>query len=53
MLITSVDPISYSLFSPQYKATDFVVPGPGKVEMIYTPTNGVPVKYVVHEFEGE
>ncbi|KAJ3592577.1 hypothetical protein NHX12_007704 [Muraenolepis orangiensis] len=27
----------------QYKATDFVVPGPGKVEMTYTPTNGTPV----------
>jgi len=38
---------------PQYKATDFVVPGPGKVEMTYTPTNGEPVKYVIHEFEGK
>uniref|UniRef100_A0AAQ5YLX5 Isocitrate dehydrogenase [NADP] n=1 Tax=Amphiprion ocellaris TaxID=80972 RepID=A0AAQ5YLX5_AMPOC len=36
----------------QYKATDFVVPGPGKVEMIYTPTSGEQVKFVVHEFEG-
>uniref|UniRef100_A0A7N8Y469 Isocitrate dehydrogenase [NADP] n=1 Tax=Mastacembelus armatus TaxID=205130 RepID=A0A7N8Y469_9TELE len=36
----------------QYKATDFVVPGPGKVEMTYTPTNGEPVKFVVHEFKG-
>uniref|UniRef100_A0A669D406 Isocitrate dehydrogenase [NADP] n=1 Tax=Oreochromis niloticus TaxID=8128 RepID=A0A669D406_ORENI len=36
----------------QYKATDFVVPGPGKVEMTYTPANGEPVKYLVHEFEG-
>ncbi|CAG5865394.1 unnamed protein product [Menidia menidia] len=35
-----------------YKATDFVVPGPGRVEMIYTPKNGEPVKYVVHDFEG-
>ncbi|RMX45465.1 hypothetical protein pdam_00023242 [Pocillopora damicornis] len=35
----------------QYKATDFVVPGKGKVEMIYTPADGgEPVKYVVHEF---
>ncbi|KAI4796378.1 hypothetical protein KUCAC02_027801 [Chaenocephalus aceratus] len=37
---------------PQYKATDFVVPGPGKVEMTYTPKDGEPVKYVIHEFEG-
>uniref|UniRef100_A0A665VQ16 Isocitrate dehydrogenase [NADP] n=2 Tax=Echeneis naucrates TaxID=173247 RepID=A0A665VQ16_ECHNA len=36
----------------QYKATDFVVPGPGKVEMTYTPASGEPVKFVVHEFEG-
>ncbi|XP_068428710.1 isocitrate dehydrogenase [NADP] cytoplasmic [Clinocottus analis] len=36
----------------QYKATDFVVPGPGKVEMTYTPANGEPVKYVIHEFKG-
>uniref|UniRef100_A0A8C6MH31 Isocitrate dehydrogenase [NADP] n=1 Tax=Nothobranchius furzeri TaxID=105023 RepID=A0A8C6MH31_NOTFU len=36
----------------QYLATDFVVPGPGTVEMVYTPTNGEPVKYVVHKFEG-
>ncbi|XP_019723253.1 isocitrate dehydrogenase [NADP] cytoplasmic [Hippocampus comes] len=36
----------------QYKATDFVVPGPGKVEMIYTPVSGEQVKFVVHNFEG-
>ncbi|KAF0026958.1 hypothetical protein F2P81_021695 [Scophthalmus maximus] len=36
----------------QYKATDFVVPGPGKVEMTYTPESGEPVKYVIHKFEG-
>lgn len=36
----------------QYKATDFVVPGPGKVEMIYTPPNGEPVKFLVNEFKG-
>uniref|UniRef100_A0A673B1Q2 isocitrate dehydrogenase (NADP(+)) n=1 Tax=Sphaeramia orbicularis TaxID=375764 RepID=A0A673B1Q2_9TELE len=35
-----------------YKATDFVVPGPGRVEMTYTPKNGEPMKFVVHEFEG-
>ncbi|XP_016403062.1 isocitrate dehydrogenase [NADP] cytoplasmic-like, partial [Sinocyclocheilus rhinocerous] len=36
----------------QYKATDFVVPGPGKVEMTYTPKNGgEPLKFVVHDFE--
>uniref|UniRef100_A0A8C5B0C8 isocitrate dehydrogenase (NADP(+)) n=1 Tax=Gadus morhua TaxID=8049 RepID=A0A8C5B0C8_GADMO len=35
----------------EYKATDFVVPGPGKVEMTYTPAKGEPVKYVVYEFK--
>lgn len=36
----------------QYKATDFVVPGPGKLEMTYTPAKGEPVRFVVHNFEG-
>lgn len=38
-------------YGDQYKATDFVVPGNGKVEMTFTPADGgEPVKYVVHEF---
>ncbi|XP_066543812.1 isocitrate dehydrogenase [NADP] cytoplasmic isoform X2 [Amia ocellicauda] len=37
----------------QYKATDFVVPGPGRLEMIYTPQGGgAPVKYIVHDYQG-
>lgn len=37
----------------QYKATDFVVPGAGKVEITYTPKNGgEPVKYILHEYKG-
>ena len=40
-------------FSLQYKATDFVVHGEGKVEIVYTPRNGSePVKYTVHDFSG-
>lgn len=39
--------------STQYKATDFVVPGPGKVEMIYTPATGTAIKYTIHEFKGK
>ncbi|KAF4086852.1 hypothetical protein AMELA_G00089210 [Ameiurus melas] len=36
----------------QYKATDFVVPGPGRVEMTYTPKDGgKPLNFVVHDFE--
>ena len=35
----------------QYKATDFVVPGPGEVEMVYTPADGgEPIRYLVHNF---
>lgn len=35
----------------QYKATDFVVPGAGKVEMVFTPSDGSkPIKHVVHDF---
>lgn len=36
----------------QYKATDFVVPAAGKVELVYTSASGEPVKHVIHQFEG-
>jgi len=40
-------------YGDQYRATDFVVPGPGKVEMTYTPASGgPPVKYDIFSFEG-
>ena len=36
----------------QYKATDIVVPGPGKVELVYTPSGGGEKQsFTVHEFE--
>ncbi|XP_072274754.1 isocitrate dehydrogenase [NADP] cytoplasmic [Pyxicephalus adspersus] len=39
-------------YGDQYRATDFVVPGPGKVEISYTPKDGgEPIKYVIHEFK--
>ncbi|XP_056390686.1 isocitrate dehydrogenase [NADP] cytoplasmic [Hyla sarda] len=39
-------------YGDQYRATDFVVPGPGKVEISFTPKDGgEPFKYVVHDFE--
>ncbi|XP_061429998.1 isocitrate dehydrogenase [NADP] cytoplasmic [Lethenteron reissneri] len=39
-------------YGDQYIATDFVVPGPGKVDITFTPKNGgVPVTYTVHEFK--
>ncbi len=40
-------------FGDQYRATDFVVPGPGKLEMTFTPANGgPPVKYDIYQFDG-
>ncbi|WP_432831762.1 NADP-dependent isocitrate dehydrogenase [Dactylosporangium sp. CA-092794] len=37
----------------QYKATDFVVPGPGKVTITYTPTDGgAPLEFEVANFPG-
>jgi isocitrate dehydrogenase len=36
-----------------YKAVDFVVPGPGRAELVYTPADGgEPVKLLVKEFKG-
>ncbi len=40
-------------FGDQYKATDFKVPGPGKLTMTYTPKDGgKPVEYEVFDFDG-
>jgi len=40
-------------FGDQYRATDFVVPGPGKLTMTYTPSDGSdPVEYEVFDFPG-
>ncbi len=40
-------------FGDQYKATDFKVPGPGKLKMVYTPAGGGdPVEYEVFDFPG-
>ena len=39
-------------FGDQYRATDFVVPGAGKLEISWTPKNGgEPLKFNVFEFE--
>ena len=39
-------------FGDQYKATDFLVPGPGKLTMTFTPDGGgAPVNYDVFSFE--
>ena len=40
-------------FGDQYRATDFKVPGPGKLTMTFTPTGGgQPVQYDVFDFDG-
>jgi isocitrate dehydrogenase len=37
----------------QYKATDFVVPGPGKVTLTYTPADGgAPMEFEIADFTG-
>lgn len=36
----------------QYKATDFVVPGAGKLELVYTPATGEAERHTVHEYKG-
>lgn len=36
----------------QYKATDFVIPSEGKLELIFTPPSGCQIKHVVHEYKG-
>ncbi|GFO33536.1 isocitrate dehydrogenase [NADP] cytoplasmic [Plakobranchus ocellatus] len=39
-------------FGDQYRATDFVVPGPGSVTMKYTPADGgEPVEYTIFDFK--
>jgi isocitrate dehydrogenase len=37
-------------YGDQYRATDFVVPGPGTLTMTYTPTGGKPQEYKVFDF---
>ncbi|HJC62468.1 MAG TPA: NADP-dependent isocitrate dehydrogenase [Candidatus Blautia merdavium] len=35
-----------------YKNTEMVIPGPGKVELVYTAQDGTQIKELVHEFQG-
>jgi isocitrate dehydrogenase len=40
-------------FGDQYRATDFKVPGPGKLTVTFTPTNGsAPMEFNVFDFPG-
>ena len=38
----------------QYRASDFVAPGPGKIQLVYTPADGgEPTKINVYDFKGK
>ncbi|KAL4796952.1 hypothetical protein BDV19DRAFT_67833 [Aspergillus venezuelensis] len=39
-------------FGDQYRATDRVIPGPGKLELVYTPEGGEPESIKVYDFQG-
>lgn len=39
-------------FGDQYKATDFKVPGPGKLKMVYEPAEGKTQEFEVFDFKG-
>jgi isocitrate dehydrogenase len=40
-------------FGDQYRATDFLAQGPGKLTITYTPDNGEPTSYEVYHFKGD
>ncbi|KAH7882987.1 isocitrate dehydrogenase [Phlebopus sp. FC_14] len=41
-------------FGDQYRSTDLVVPGPGKLQLIYTPSDGsTPTSLDVYDFKGK
>ncbi|KAF8588993.1 isocitrate dehydrogenase NADP-dependent [Ramaria rubella] len=41
-------------FGDQYRATDFVAPGPGKLQLVYTPEGGgAPTVMDVYDFKGK
>ena len=45
--------IARHAFGDQYRATDFVVPGPGELRISWTPANGgSPIEYTVFDFKG-
>lgn len=39
-------------FGDQYRSTDFIAPGPGKLQLVYTPPQGEPTVMDVYEFKG-
>ncbi|KAF9563826.1 isocitrate dehydrogenase NADP-dependent [Agrocybe pediades] len=40
-------------FGDQYRSTDYVAPGPGKLQLVYTPADGAPATVMdVYDFKG-
>lgn len=39
-------------YGDQYKGQDFIVPGPGTLELVYTPVEGTPTQIKVFEYKG-
>ncbi|KAG8926840.1 Isocitrate dehydrogenase [NADP], mitochondrial precursor (Oxalosuccinate decarboxylase) [Tulasnella sp. 418] len=41
-------------FGDQYRSTDFIAPGPGKLQLVYTPTDGgAPTTLDIYDFKGK
>ena len=40
-------------FGDQYRATDFVVPGPGKLKLVFEPENGATITKEVYDFKSK
>lgn len=41
-------------FGDQYRATDFLAPGPGKLQLVFTPADGAQVTTLdVYDFKGK
>ena len=38
--------------SSKYRSTDFIAPGPGKLQLVFTPETGKPEVLNVYDFEG-
>ncbi|KAK4875398.1 hypothetical protein RN001_011820 [Aquatica leii] len=43
--------IGHHAYADQYSATDLIVSGPGKLELVFTGTTGEEVRYTVHDYK--
>ena len=44
--------IARHAYGDVYKNTEMIIPGPGKVELVYTAADGTVIKELVHDFDG-